>query len=307
MDNIETHTWRHQFERLEGAYSPSTMRGYYADVEHYTKYCSTKGINPFPTSVSDLCNYMDFAAQGSASATVRRRIYSIRKIHQLMSFPDPTRDENVNLCLRRIRRSKLERPRQALGLNKSMLNLLIDSQPKTPWGLRNAAMLSIGYDLLNRRSELVALNTSDVHFEPSGSARIIIRRSKSDQYGSGRVAFTSRRSVDLLRSWLDWRGPEIEPLFCGIYRAKPLNRSLEASFVKRLIKQSAKRAGLPEMTIATLSGHSLRVGAAQDLLTMGHDTSAIMRAGGWKSVNILARYLEYSNYNVWENSTASNN
>ena len=107
--------------------------------------------------------------------------------------------------------------------------------------------------------------------------------------------------------WLDWRGPEIEPLFCGIYRAKPLNRSLEASFVKRLITQSAKQAGLPELTIATLSGHSLRVGAAQDLLTMGHDTSAIMRAGGWKSVNILARYLEYSNYNVWENSAATNN
>jgi hypothetical protein len=43
----------------------------------------------------------------------------------------------------------------------------------------------------------------------------------------------------------------------------------------------------------------MRVGAAQDLLTRGFDTSVIMRAGGWKSINILARYLEQADHNVW--------
>lgn len=44
----------------------------------------------------------------------------------------------------------------------------------------------------------------------------------------------------------------------------------------------------------------MRVGAAQDLLKGGFYTAAIMRAGGWKSVNVLTRYLEKAEQNVWE-------
>lgn len=47
------------------------------------------------------------------------------------------------------------------------------------------------------------------------------------------------------------------------------------------------------------SGHSMRVGAAQDLLARGFDIAAIMRAGGWKSVDTVSRYLEQSHQNVW--------
>ncbi|MBN4046400.1 hypothetical protein JYU02_00190 [bacterium AH-315-P15] len=43
----------------------------------------------------------------------------------------------------------------------------------------------------------------------------------------------------------------------------------------------------------------MRVGAAQDLLCAGFDTVSIMRAGGWKSINVLARYLEHAEHNVW--------
>ena len=48
-----------------------------------------------------------------------------------------------------------------------------------------------------------------------------------------------------------------------------------------------------------ISGHSLRVGAAQDLLIKGHDTAAIMRAGGWRSLNVLSGYLNQAEHNVW--------
>lgn len=43
----------------------------------------------------------------------------------------------------------------------------------------------------------------------------------------------------------------------------------------------------------------MRVGAAQDLLCAGHDIGAIMRAGGWKSIEVLGRYLETAEHNVW--------
>jgi hypothetical protein len=41
-----------------------------------------------------------------------------------------------------------------------------------------------------------------------------------------------------------------------------------------------------------LSGHSMRIGATQDMLVVGFDALAIMQAGGWKSANVVLRYVE---------------
>ena len=38
----------------------------------------------------------------------------------------------------------------------------------------------------------------------------------------------------------------------------------------------------------------MRVGAAQDLMADGVGLLPIMRAGGWKSMNIIARYVEHA-------------
>ncbi|WP_425061625.1 hypothetical protein [Qipengyuania flava] len=50
--------------------------------------------------------------------------------------------------------------------------------------------------------------------------------------------------------------------------------------------------------VASFSGHSMRVGAAQDILKRGFDTAAFMNAGGWKSANSLDRYLEKAEHHV---------
>lgn len=291
--------WRSHFHRLEGAYAPSTMRSYFCDVEQFELWCQEEGVDPFPCAVPVLCRFIEHDGLRSAPSTVRRRVYAIRKAHRLMRLPDPTYDEEVNLALRRVRRSKLSRPKQAKGVTGDILDRLLAVQPDTPWGLRNAAMLSMGYDLLTRRSELVALRTDDVVERGDGTLGVTIRRSKSDPFGMGRIAFTSRRTADHVARWLDWRGPSIDPLFCGIYQGKPIDRALEATFVKRLIKDAAREAGLGQEAVDAFSGHSLRVGGAQELLMRGNDTVAIMRAGGWKSVAVLARYLEYAEHNVW--------
>ena len=129
--------------------------------------------------------------------------------------------------------------------------------------------------------------------------RVLIRRSKADPFGAGRVAFISARTAKLLKQWLDYRGTKIEWLFCPIYQGKVIDRCLETTTVKRVIKEAAQRCGLSADQVTSFSGHSMRVGAAQDLLKRGFDTAAIMRAGGWKSVNVLARYLEKAEQNVW--------
>jgi site-specific recombinase XerD len=103
----------------------------------------------------------------------------------------------------------------------------------------------------------------------------------------------------LLKAWLDWRGDGIKPMFCPIYRHKAIDRSISTTTVKRIVKDAAHWAGLPAEHAEAFSGHSMRVGAAQDLLCAGHDTAAIMRAGGWKSLPVLTCYLEAAEHNVW--------
>lgn len=291
--------WRSEFQRLEGAYAPSTMRSYRADIEAYETWCADQGLLPFPAEVDTICDFLEDQGQSMAPSTVRRRLYAIRKVHRLLRLPDPTHDEEINLSLRRVRRRKAVRPKQAKGLTRTYLDRFLEIQPDTPRGLRNRAMLSLGYELLTRRSELVALRTEDLEERADGTFRVLIRRSKADPFGEGRIAFTSHRTADLLRAWLDLRGPDIPWLFCPVYQGKPVHRDLSTTTVKRLVKQAAKQAGLDPEEINGFSGHSMRVGAAQDLLQRGFDTAAIMRAGGWKSVNVLARYLEQAEHNVW--------
>ena len=291
--------WRSEFKRLDGAYAPSTMRSYRADVEAFETWCEVNDRIAFPASVATVCEFLEDQSSKVAPASVRRRLYAIRKVHALLRLPDPTSDEDINLTYRRINRRNPIRPKQAKALTQDYLERFLASEPDTPWGLRNRAMLALGYELLTRRSELVALQNNDLEIRKDGTLRVLIRRSKTDPFGAGRIAFTSQRTAVLVRDWLEWRGPEVDWLFCPIYQGKAINRSLETTTVKRLVKNAASRIGLDQEDIDAFSGHSMRVGAAQDLLVKGFDTVAIMRAGGWKTVSVLARYLEKAEHNVW--------
>lgn len=291
--------WRQELKRLDGAYAPSTMKSYRVNVEIFVSWCNARKYEALPVSVETVAEFLEDQAKSCSISTIRVRLYAIRKIHRLLDLPDCTETEEVNLVLRRIRRSKFYRPKQAKALIGDHKTKFIRAQPPTPWGLRDKAIIALGYDILARRSELVSIKTTDIEFRSDGTARAIIRRSKADPFGSGRIAFTSRDTANLLTEWLNWRGENIEYLFCPIYQGKALNRSLNATTIKRVIKKAAKLAGFDEVDVGEFSGHSMRVGAAQDLLCAGYDTAAIMRAGGWKSVEVLTRYLETAEHNVW--------
>jgi integrase/recombinase XerD len=293
------HDWRAEFKRLEGAFASATIKSYLTDVRLFVEWCERNKLSALPAEIDTVCEFLEAEAKELCPSSVRRRLYAIRKIHRLLRLPDPTWDEAISITLRRIRRAKLNRPKQAKGMTRDYLQRCLDAQPDDPWGLRNRAMISLGYDLLTRRSELVALRTDDIEIRDDGTLRAIIRRSKADPFGMGRIGFSSKRSAVLVRDWIEWRGEAIDPLFCGIYQGKPINRPLGTTKVKLIIKEAVAAAGLPPEDVAVFSGHSLRVGAAQDLLCAGFDTAAIMRAGGWKSVNVLGRYLELAEHNVW--------
>ena len=73
-----------------------------------------------------------------------------------------------------------------------------------------------------------------------------------------------------------------------------------SSGVVRILKDLSRNAGLPSEKALQISGHSLRVGAAQDLMSDGRDLLTIMRAGGWKSMNVVSRYVEKADWRIWD-------
>jgi integrase/recombinase XerD len=88
-------------------------------------------------------------------------------------------------------------------------------------------------------------------------------------------------------------------VFCAISHGTCLDMAICDRSFNEIIKKAVARVKIPgQPDDRAVSGHSLRVGAAQDLLTRGLDTAAIMRAGGWSNSQALARYLKYAQHNI---------
>ena len=159
----------------------------------------------------------------------------------------------------------------------------------------------INRDDFARRSERAALRTIDLEFTKDGALTGMIRKRKTDQYGRGRFVFGSERSAKLLRAWF-WKKPkEVEVVFCAINHWKCLNRPICDRNVNEIIKKSVVKVKHCERpSDLQVSGHSLLVGAAQDLLIKGYDLAAIMRAGGWSNAETVSRYLRFAQHNIWK-------
>ena len=288
-------------QKLEGAYAPNTLRSYYADARAFVDWCSERNLEPFPIASETLCAYIEYLQQNAAYSTVRRRISSLRRINKLLGLKDKMQTEGVYLAVRRLKRSKCMEQKQAVGINHDILVKMISAQPDTLAGTRNRALLSLGYDFLARRSELVAIRSEDLKFTPDGALQGMIRKSKTDQYGKGRLVFGSDRSAKLVRKWLRLKPRKIQPVFCAINHGRCEDRAICDRNVNNIIKRSivkVKRCERPRDL--EFSGHSLRVGAAQDLLIRGYDLAAIMRAGGWLDPSTVSRYLRFSQHNIWK-------
>ena len=300
MENY-IHNYRTAIKSLEGAYAPNTLKSYYADMNAFVDWCREKNTEPFPLTSDSIRRYIEAMAVNYSYASIRRRLSCLRRINKLLGHPDQTQTEEIYLTIRRLKRSKCLEQQQAVGINHGILLKMIEAQSDTLAGIRNKALLSLGYDFLARRSELVALRTTDLEFTKDGALKGMIRKSKTDQYGRGRLVFGSERSAKLLRGWFRNKPKEIEAVFCAINHEQCLDRPICDRNVNEIIKKSVvkvKRCEHP--SDLEVSGHSLRVGAAQDLLIKGYDLAAIMRAGGWSNAETVLRYLRFSQHNIWK-------
>lgn len=288
--------WTTALEMLNGAYAQSTINAYYLDFCVFVQWCEKQTLNPLPCGARVVASFLDEQSKAKAAATVRRYAVSIGKIHRLLDLDDPTKHEVVKLALRRAHRSAVAPQRQSIGLTRDNVNAIVALSHRSMRHLRDATMISVGFDALARRSEIVGLRVSDVQISDLRGGRVLIRRGKTDQMAYGRWAHLTDATSSLVLRWLK-KSTNNEFLFGPVYRGLVIDRALDPVTVQRSLRRAASEIGLSEA--CNYTGHALRVGAAQELRKLGRSSSDIMRAGGWRSISSVARYLEAADQNVW--------
>lgn len=246
-----------------------------------------------PADPHTVAAFIDHEIELLATSTLKRRIAAINFAHRISDMPSPTAASVVHLALRRAAKRKHRRPAQAQGLTSDILSQMMAGLPtQTLSAVRDAALISVGYDTLCRSCELAAMKIRDLRRSEKGDWSVLIAHSTGDQAGDGRVAWLSPNTVERLQRWIEAASVVDGSLFRSLHLGRISDKGLNTSSIRRLVKRAARWAGVDEKRSVGLSGHSMRVGAAQDMLVAGFDALAIMQAGGWKSTSVLLRYVE---------------
>ena len=274
-----------------GALAANTERAMRSDLAIYAAWCAERGEAALPASAKTIAAFVDEMARLKAPATVRRYVASIAAAHRASGWEKTARSEPVRRALQRMHRQKGRRQAQARGLTGALRERLLDTPGDALIDARNRALLAVAYDTLLRRGELVALQVNDIVVESDGAATVLVRRGKNDAEGRGAIAYLAPDTVALLGEWLKRSALANGTLFRSLNRGA-LGERLDPSQVPRIFKAMAERAGLPGDLVEHISGHSTRVGAAQDMVAGGIAMAAILHAGRWKTTAMVNRYGE---------------
>lgn len=318
-----------RFEAWWYGAAANTKRAFAADMRAWGAFRTSRGQPMIPAGAIDVRDFARVQVRaGLKASSIARQLASIAILHDLAGLPSPTRDRVVTGEMKGIRREEglggRSRRRQALPLRLkgevgdifadkplplSVMALLTTLDTATAAGARDAVLLLLGTDLGRRRSEYAAMNVDDVRKAGDGSGTMLIRRSKTDQSGEGRVKYLSPDAMTAIASWLAIREtavggplPPDAPLLASVDRFGRVGSRLSDDGIRDVLLRIARR-GLrqlqPELDDAAiddqcrgLSGHSLRVGFAQDLTAAGEGLAAICQAADWSSPAMPTRYAE---------------
>lgn len=281
-----------------------TLRVYGLQWGAFCSWCRERGLSCLPAQPQALLLYvtereMGTAAEGAKPAslsTIAQILAAVAHYHRQADFPSPTRDARLRQVWEGMCREKGGIPKRAAPLSPEQLGLMCAVAGEGVLAVRDRALLLLGWAASRRRSEIVAWDLADVVEEPTGVVATI-RKSKTDQLGKGDKvgvllqADVTTCPVRALRRWLEIRGSEPGPLFQSVRQGKVTGRRLDGKDVLRVVKKLATRAGFSPEVVARLTGHSLRSGFATTAFKQKKSPFAVMKQGGWKSYNTLARYI----------------
>jgi site-specific recombinase XerD len=260
-------------EKIEGAYAPSTIRAYRSNFENFIKFCDENNTNALPASSEIVASYIKKLSTHLKSSSIKIAVASIAAIHNLNSLKDPVQAPDVKIEMRGMYRILGRHAKQAYRINKDLLDKIVAATDDSLRGVRDRAILLVAYDSLCRRSELVSLEFEDLIIDNKNEEiKLKIRKSKTDPHGIGKNLYLSNEAQLALKEWIIQSKISSGKISRAITATGKIKDSLSSSYVGRIYKKIAQVSMADHSIIKNISGHSLRVGAAQDLMLLGKAT-----------------------------------
>ena len=237
----------------------------------------------------------DMADSGVFKAsTLSRRLVSLAQVHKAAGHKSPTSDETVRLVNAGIRRTIGTAVRVVKPVITKDLRLMVETCGDDPAGVRDRALLLLGFAGALRRSEIAALNVGDIE-QTSDGLVVTLRRSKIDQEAAGirtGIPYGSRPAtcpVRAYRAWVQAAGLQEGAVFRPIDRHGNIAHGrITDRGVALIVKRRAEMAGMDPTEV---SGHSLRAGLATSAAAAGVQERVIAQTTGHKSMAVLRRYI----------------
>jgi site-specific recombinase XerD len=278
----------------KAAKADNTRRAYASDWEHFAAWCGGHGLEPLPASPGTVAAYLTDHAGSLKVSTLGRRLAAIRSAHQQAGTTLNLDSQAFKDVWKGIRREHQTRPNKKRALVTADLRKTVTALPESIIGIRDRALLLVGFASALRRSELAALVIGDgghsVTFTDNGLL-IELGKSKTDQEAQGviiGVPFGSHAEtcpVRALKAWLEVAGIEQGCIFRPVTRHghignHAMSTSAIATAIKRAVFRSALAEGLSQKDAYaladTVAGHSLRAGFITAADAAGAPISKIM-------------------------------
>ena len=281
---------------MDASMAANTIRAYTRDWRAWTTYAHAHGLEVLPADPAHVCAFLAAYGRQRKATTTQRAAMAIGKAHRLAGLPNPTDHEHVRRTLAGLRRTKGTASRQAAPLCTAEIERLAAIAGDDLRGLRDRALLLVGYVGAFRRSELAALNADDLEARPEGLL-VRIRRSKVDQEGRGRhktLPHALERPelcpVRAIRAWQQTAGIFDGPLWRAVHRNNTslLTGRLTVDAIADIIKRLAGAAGLDPDRV---SPHSLRAGHVTEAKRNDAPDLAVMAQTHHARVESLVGYV----------------
>lgn len=283
---------------IRASKAESTLRGYQSDWRHFVEWAGKLDIRPLPASPEAVASYIAECAARLKVGSIQRRLNAISEAHRAVGLESPTHTAMVRNTLKGIRRTIGTAQTQKTAALTAEIRTMVDATDDGTIGMRDRALILLGFSGAFRRSELVGLDVDDCVFSKDGLT-ITLRRSKTDQAGAGRkigIPYGSNPEtcpVRTIQAWMEQAGVSSGPVFRSISRHGQVQAGrLSGIDVARIVKKLALRAGLDA---AKYAGHSLRAGHATTAAIAGASERSIMNQTGHRSVQMVRRYIRDGN------------
>ena len=270
----------------------ATRRAYGTDFAIFRAWCTERRLDALPASPATVAAFLAHeAGRNVKDSTIGRRTAAIRYAHKLAGLASPTDDELVKATVRGIRRTLGTAKIKKVPATAERLLAMAANTGAGLKGLRDRALLLIGFAGALRRSELVALNIEDIEEAPDGM-KITIRHSKTDQEGAGQtIAIPFGKvacPVAALKEWITAAGIGSGALFRSVNRYGKVGERLTDQSVSDIVKEHAEGLRLDPTQFA---GHSLRAGFLTSAASRGASIFKMMDVSRHRSVDTLRGYV----------------